>query len=114
MQELKRFSLLAVGLMLLFAASASAGDFAGSSVAFDLDVDIMDANEIMTNEGNADTSGLALSAGSGGRFEVEVFITPVPTTPLTSLALNFDIDTLVVELNRLVLTQVVWLHLLMC
>jgi hypothetical protein len=100
MRELKRFSLLAVGLMLLFAANASAGDFAGSSVVFDLDVDITDANEIMTNEGNADSSGLALSAGTGGRFEVEVFITPVPTTPLTSLAINFDIDTLVVELNR--------------
>jgi hypothetical protein len=100
MRELNKFSLFAVALMLLFVGTATAGDFAGSSVAFDLTVGEVDANDVLTNEGNTDTTGLALPSGNSGRFEVEVFVTPAPTTPLLSLALDFDNDTSILELDR--------------
>lgn len=100
MRELKKITWLAAALVLAFAGSVVAGDFEGSSVAFDLTVGEVDANEVMTNQGNTDTTGLTLPAGNNGRFEVEVFVTPAPTTPLLSLAMQFDLDTTIVLLDR--------------
>jgi hypothetical protein len=97
MLELKRFAWFAAALVLVFTGSAAAGIFENSSVSLDLNIESVDADEVMIDDGNTDTTGVDITAGS--RPEVEVFVSPMPG-PLTALALKFDLDTDVITLRR--------------